>query len=94
MNRQLAGGVTFLPFFFHYSRFINDFISAIFTDDVAFKAIHVGQKGTGGPAGNEVFDKCSALLFWFHLFSIGFVDQYHDMVGFALTTRADAFFGG
>ena len=43
---------------------------------------------------NEVFDKCSALLLWFHLFSIGFVDQHHDMVGFALTTRADALFGG
>ncbi|HDO1384752.1 TPA: hypothetical protein P2R06_003063 [Aeromonas veronii] len=94
MNMQLAGGATFLPFFFHYSRFINDFISTIFTDGMAFKAIHVGQKGAGGPAGNEVLDKRFALLLWFHLFSIGFVDQYYDMVGLALTAGADALFGG
>lgn len=94
MNRQLAGGATFLPFFFHYSRFINDFISTIFTDGVAFKAIHVGQKGAGGPAGNEVFDKCCALLLRCRLFAKGFVDQHYDMVGLALTTGADALFGG
>ncbi|MDO2438374.1 hypothetical protein Q2T43_19380 [Aeromonas veronii] len=94
MNRQLAGGATFLPFFFHYSRFINDFISAIFTDDVAFKAIHVGEKGAGGPAGNEVLDKGFAFLLRFRLFAKGFVDQHHDMVGLALTTRADALFSG
>lgn len=94
MNRQLAGGATFLPLFFHYSRFINDFISAMLADGMSFKAIHVGQKGAGGPAGNEVLDKRFALLRRCQLLTKGFVDQHHDMVGFALTTGADALFGG
>ncbi|WP_158306550.1 hypothetical protein [Aeromonas veronii] len=74
--------------------FINNFISAIFTDGVAFKAIHVCQKGAGGPAGNEVLDKRFALLLRCQLLAKGFVDQHHDMVGLALTTRADALFSG
>ncbi len=63
----------------------------MFTDDMAFKAIHVGQKGACRPAGNEVFDKLSALLLRCRLFAKGFVDQHHDMVGLALTAGAEAF---